>query len=680
MATAAAVLRSVHEHMLLVLFVTASTLAHHGNQFNYNGFNGANLHLNGGANLHPNGLLQLTNTSERQRGYAFYPSPIKFNVSSSKSLMFSTYFVFAIVPQLLNYSGHGMTFVISPSMDFSKATATAYLGLLNSSNNGLEANHVLAVELDTVGSPEFKDIDDNHVGIDVNSMISNDSATASYFSDEEGKNISLMLSSRTPIQMWIDYDGPQMLLNVTIAPLSIRTKPSRPLLSDQIDLSQVIQETMYVGFTAATGALRSSHYILGWSFSESGKAEILDVTKLPPLPPPEKIPTKGVPMVATMLNVMVVAVVLMLVTVGGAVYTVRKKKYEEVYEDWEREYSPHRFSYKALYRATKGFSDSELIGEGGFGKVYKGVLPSADMQVAVKKVSHASAKHKMQQFVAEIVSMGRLRHRNLVHLHGYCRRKGELLLVYDYMPNGSLDKCLYSNERPTLNWSQRFKILRGVACGLLYLHEDWEQIVLHRDIKSANVLLDADLKGKLGDFGLARLYDHDSIPQTTHLVGTVGYLAPELVRTAQATTNTDVYAFGAFMLEVACGRRPIELGRQDLVDWVIECWNKGSIVDACDPSFGGDYVGEQMELVLKLGLFCAHPNSALRPSIRHVTQYLDGDVKFPDISPNSELLDAFHATYYETSNMATFSSSLFGSSTSSQAMSATNDSILIDGP
>ena len=123
----------------------------------------------------------------------------------------------------------------------------------------------MAVELDTVQSPEFKDIDENHVGIDVNSMISNDSAPATYFSDEEGKNKSLMLISGKPIQIWIDYNGAEKLLNVTIAPISV-AKPSRPLLSKVIDLSQILQESMYVGFTAATGAIRSYHYVLGWSF------------------------------------------------------------------------------------------------------------------------------------------------------------------------------------------------------------------------------------------------------------------------------------------------------------------------------------------------------------------------------------------------------------------------------
>ncbi|KAL5817005.1 hypothetical protein ACOSQ3_025383 [Xanthoceras sorbifolium] len=662
---------------VLILPLITLALAQDGNQFIYNGFQGAKLHLDGTANVHSNGLLQLTNTSERQTGYAFYPFPIKFNRSSSQSLLFSTCFVFAIVPEFLNFSGHGMTFVISPSMDFSGATANQYLGLLNSSLNGLPTNHVLAVELDTVKNPELKDIDENHVGIDINNLISNDSAPATYFSEESGKNKSLMLTSGEPIKIWIDYHGAEKLLNVTLAPISI-PKPSRPLLSKVVDLSQILLESMYVGFTASTGTIRSYHYVLGWSFSRSGKTENLDITKLPSLPPPTPLPRNGSQKSEVMIIVVVVAVVLVVITVGAAVYTVRKKKYEEVYEDWEREYSPHRFSYKTLYKATKGFKDSELIGEGGFGKVYRGLLPSSDVQVAVKKVSHDSGKRGMKQFVSEIVSMGRLRHRNLVQLRGYCRLKRELLLVYDYMPNGSLDKILYSNTRPSLNWFQRIRILRGVACGLLYLHEDWEQVVLHRDIKPGNILLDADLNGKLGDFGLAKLYDHDSIPQTTYLVGTVGYLAPELVRTGLATTSTDVYAFGAFMLEVACGRRPIELVKVDLVDWVIDCWTKGSILDAGDPRFEGLYVAEQMELVLKLGLFCSHPNPAARPSMRHVMQYLDGDAKFPDIAPNSNLLDAFRANSNEASNMVPFLS-LFESCSSSYTMSATTDSILIAG-
>ncbi|KAK3406943.1 hypothetical protein EUGRSUZ_K03068 [Eucalyptus grandis] len=241
----------------------------------------------------------------------------------------------------------------------------------------------------------------------------------------------------------------------------------------------------------------------------------------------------------------------------------------------------------------------------------------------------------MRQFIAEIISIGRLRHRNIVTLLGYCRRKGELLLVYDYMPNGSLDKYLYNQPRVTLSWSLRFGVIKGVAYGLSYLHEGWEQVVIHRDIKASNVLLDSELNARLGDFGLARLYDHGADPRTTHLVGTFGYLAPENTRSARATTSTDVFAFGAFLLEVACGRRPIETRGEEpliLVDWVFSCWDKGDILEARDPNLGTDFVAKEVELVLQLGLLCSQSQPTARPSMRQVVQYLDGDLALEELS------------------------------------------------
>ncbi|XAR58959.1 Non-specific serine/threonine protein kinase [Bertholletia excelsa] len=251
----------------------------------------------------------------------------------------------------------------------------------------------------------------------------------------------------------------------------------------------------------------------------------------------------------------------------------------------------------------------------------------------------------MKEFVAEIASIGRLRHRNLVQLLGYCRRKGELLLVYDFMSNGSLDKLLFKKQKAALNWAQRFRIIKGVASALLYLHEEWEQVVLHRDIKASNVLLDADLNGRLGDFGLARLYDHGANPDTTHVVGTVGYLAPELTRTGKATTSTDVFAFGSFLLEVACGRRPIELrGTPEsilLVDWVFEKWKTGVLLEASDPNLGGEYSEWEMGLVLKLGMLCSNSNPAARPSMRQVMQYLAGDASLPEVILDTACIGSF---------------------------------------
>ncbi|XP_042481046.1 L-type lectin-domain containing receptor kinase IV.1-like [Macadamia integrifolia] len=179
----------------------------------------------------------------------------------------------------------------------------------------------------------------------------------------------------------------------------------------------------------------------------------------------------------------------------------RKKKFAEVLEYWELEYGPQRFRYKDLSIATKGFNDKELLGIGGFGKVYKGILPTSK-EVAMKRVSHES-RQGMREFIAEIVSIGKLLHRNII-------------------------------------------TLLGVASALLYLHEEWEKVVVHRDVKSNNVMLDKELNGRLSDFGLARLYDHGSHPKSTHVVGTFGYLAPELARTDRANPSVDVFAFGIF--------------------------------------------------------------------------------------------------------------------------------------
>jgi serine/threonine protein kinase len=242
----------------------------------------------------------------------------------------------------------------------------------------------------------------------------------------------------------------------------------------------------------------------------------------------------------------------------------------------------------------------------------------------------------VKEFVAEVASMGRLRHRNLVPLLGYCRRKGELLLVYKHMPNGSLDKFLYDQGKTlTLGWDQRFGIIKDIAAGLLYLHEEWEQVIVHRDIKPSNVLLDDEMKGRLGDFGLARLYDHGINSYTTRVVGTTGYLAPELMSLGKASPATDVFAFGAFLLEVACRRRPIEQSVEGenfaLVDYVLKHWLNGSLMEAVDSELQCSCDAEEVCLTLKLGLLCSHPLPSERPSMRQVVQYLDGGTAFPEL-------------------------------------------------
>ncbi|TMW91846.1 hypothetical protein EJD97_013823 [Solanum chilense] len=598
--------------------------------FIYNGFNRANLSLDGIAQLTSNGLLELTNTSRLQKGHAFYPTPINFkNLTNGSNFSFSTTFVFAIVPSVL--PGHGMAFVIAPVGGLVDAFPSPFLGLFNDNTTGRVTNHVFAVEFDTLQNREFNDIDGNHVGIDINGLKSIESKTAGYYHGVKFDNMTL--ASGQPMQSWVDYDGVVKQINVTLAPMNV-AKPNAPLLSLLYDLSPILNATMYIGFSGSTGSVVSTQYVLGWSFEMNEIAQGLDLARLPKLPrvgpkKQSKLLLIALPMISAVVVVIAFSVLIY--------YVGRKRKFSELLEDWELEYGPHRFKYKDLYIATKGFANKELLGCGGFGRVYRGVLPTSSIEVAVKKVSHDS-KQGLREFVAEIVSIGRLRHRNLVPLLGYCRRKGELLLVYEYMPNGSLDKFLYDKPICALSWNQRFRVIKGVASALVYLHEEWEQVVIHRDVKASNVLLDSELNAKLGDFGLARLYDHGSDPLTTHIVGTVGYLAPEQTRTGKATTISDVYAFGAFLLEVACGRRPIDPRVSDedivLVDYVFSCWSRGDILRSIDQNLGNEYVKEEVELVLKLGLVCSQTIPTSRPSMRQVLMYLENIVPppLPDLS------------------------------------------------
>ncbi|WJX81877.1 L-type lectin-domain containing receptor kinase S.4 [Trifolium repens] len=532
-------------------------------QLLYNGFKNIspkNLTLNGIAEIEKNGIIRLTNETSRLLGHAFYPLPFQLkNKTTGKVFSFSSSFAISVVPEYPKLGGHGMAFTIAPSKDL-KALPSQYLGLLNSSDVGNFSNHLFAIEFDTVQDFEFGDINDNHVGININSMHSNASVTAGYYDDGFVlQNISI--KSGKPILAWVDYDSSINLISVTLSPTS--NKPKKPILTFNMDLSPILLDTMYVGFSASTGLLASSHYVLGWSFKINGPAPFLDLSKLPQLPQPKKKHT------SLIISVSVVALVIALCSVAFGVYLFRKIKNADVIEAWELEVGPHRYSYQELKKATKGFKEKQLLGQGGFGKVFKGILPKSKIEVAVKRVSHES-KQGLREFVSEIASIGRLRHRNLVMLLGWCRRRGDLLLVYDFMANGSLDK----------------------------------------------------------------LYEHGANPGTTRVVGTLGYLAPELPRTGRATTSSDVFAFGALLLEVVCGRRPIEpKALQEelvLVDWVWERFKDGRMFEVVDPKLNGDFVESEVMMVLKLGLICSNDVPTIRPSMRQVVRILDGEVELPN--------------------------------------------------
>uniref|UniRef100_A0A8R7PA10 non-specific serine/threonine protein kinase n=3 Tax=Triticum urartu TaxID=4572 RepID=A0A8R7PA10_TRIUA len=601
--------------LLLLLMATGRCLAatggggtDDGREFAYNGFTGANLTLDGAA-FTPDGLLMLTNGTTQAKGQAFHPSPLPFRVEANATgaaRSFSTTFVFAIYGQSANLSSPGMAFFVSESNEaLSTAMPGQFLGLLNHTDGGNRSEHIFAVEFDTLFNDDFRDINNNHVGVDVDSLVSVVSAVPGYL-DDFGYNgygpkfNNLSLTSGKAMQVWVDYDGRATQVNVTMAPLGV-ARPKYPLLQTTVDLSGVVQSTACIGFSAATGALATGHFVFGWSFALDSPAPALNISALPALPPLAWPKPKSNSKILEIVLAVTSATVVSAIGLGIYIF-VRRLTYSAVHEDWEVPFGSNRFCYKDLFHATEGFSDKNLLGRGGFGSVYKGVLRKPGMEVAVKRMSHDS-RQGVKEFITEVVSIGRLRHRNITQLLGYCRRKGELLLVYDYMENGSLDKYLHTRNGPTICWSRRYSIVKGVASSLLYLHEDWEQVVIHRDTKASNVLLDSKMNGRLGDFGLARIYDHETTAETTHVAGTIGYLAPELSRAGRPTPFSDVYAFGVFLLEVTCGRKPIFIDEQNnrvlLVEWVLEHHHDGSMLDTVDPRLGREFNTEEVTIVLK---------------------------------------------------------------------------------
>jgi len=588
--------------------------------FVFDSFNGTNLILKADASyIQSQSVIALTKHS-LMFGQALYSIPVQMKRNETFS-SFSTTFVFRMVRPHSDAGGDGMAFFLTPYTSPMGVLPAQYLGLLNLTSNGQEYNHLFAVEFDTNRNMEFHDPNDNHVGVDINSLSSVENENAGYWNGEEFHGFSL--TSGRNIQAWIDYDHLQSCLNVTIT-LAGLPRPQKPLISRKISLQSVLQENMFVGFSAGSCNFLEYHQVLAWSFTTEGRAPPLDISHLPSVANHSRWGFIASVTVATLVT-------LVLLSLAVATVFLKRAKYGEKIEEWEQEFWPHRFTYRELNIATNGFRDENVLGEGGFGRVYRGVLPGSGQEVAVKSITKEFTEG-MKGFVAEISTMGRMQHRNLVPLRGWCRMQKQLFIVYDYMLNGSLDKLIFGNPATVLPWPRRYAILKGVAAGLLYLHEQWEKRVIHRDIKLSNVLLDSELNGRLGDFGLAQLYEHSENLETTIVVGTPGYIAPEIVHTGKPTPSSDVFSFGVLLLEVACGRKSVDLStdaeQQFLVDWVGELSAHES---AADPKLGNEYDAGEMEKVLKLGLLCSITEPKRRLGIRQVCQILEGEAPLPDV-------------------------------------------------
>ncbi|KAL2345973.1 hypothetical protein Fmac_007258 [Flemingia macrophylla] len=279
-----------------------------------------------------------------------------------------------------------------------------------------------------------------------------------------------------------------------------------------------------------------------------------------------------------------------------------------------------------ILKATENFSQANIVGCGGFGLVYKATLRNG-LTLAIKKLSGDLGLME-REFKAEVEALSTAQHENLVTLQGYCVHEGFRLLMYTYMENGSLDYWLHEKaDGPSrLDWPTRLKIAQGASCGLSYMHQICEPHIVHRDIKSSNILLDEKFEARVADFGLARLILPYQTHVTTELVGTVGYIPPEYGQAWVATLRGDVYSFGVVMLELLTGRRPVDVSKSkmsgELVAWVQQMRSEGKQDQVFDPLLRGNGFEEEMQQVLDVACVCVNQNPFKRPSIREVVEWL----------------------------------------------------------
>ncbi|XP_073003259.1 protein NSP-INTERACTING KINASE 1-like [Typha latifolia] len=286
-----------------------------------------------------------------------------------------------------------------------------------------------------------------------------------------------------------------------------------------------------------------------------------------------------------------------------------------------------RFPFRELQIATNNFSSKSILGKGGFGNVYKGQLHDGTL-VAVKRLKDGNAAGGETQFQTEVEMISLAVHRNLLKLYGFCMTTTERLLVYPYMSNGSVASRL--KAKPTLDWSTRKRIALGAARGLLYLHEQCDPKIIHRDVKAANILLDDYCEAVVGDFGLAKLLDHRDSHVTTAVRGTVGHIAPEYLSTGQSSEKTDVFGFGILLLELITGLRAIEFGKAAnqkgaMLEWVKKIHLEKKLDMLVDKDLKHNYDRIELEEMVQVALLCTQYLPGHRPKMSEVVRMLEGD-------------------------------------------------------
>ncbi|XP_010273743.1 PREDICTED: L-type lectin-domain containing receptor kinase IX.1-like [Nelumbo nucifera] len=698
--------RTLHLHspilpyVLFYISIILSSLIPSSNSLSFN-FSSSddktrdNLILLGDAVFSKNGVELTINTLDSSlngsEGRVIYKEPVRLWDKETGDLTdFNTNFSFTI--KLLSDSnfGDGLAFFLTPNGSIiPPQSGGGCLGLLSFDRRfDNTENQLIAVEFDTF--PNDWDPDYNHVGIDVNSVFS--VATAEWSSSN--------IINGSTVDARIIYNSSTKLLSVFFTYDEKPVSGESRNLSHIVDMRKFLPEWVTIGLSATTGKFVELHQLHSWDFYSSLEVKVSNSTvgndghnstmgsnstlgNGGHNSTSEATEIKKTNNTRLIVGLVVGAVTSMGLLAGMIWFIMHMKRMRDMEEvksavlnndgsmndEFEMGVGPKRFLYGELAQATNDFDEEQKLGEGGFGSVYRGFLSDLNLEVAVKRVSKGS-KQGIKEYMSEVKIISQLRHKNLVQLVGWCHQRNEFLLVYEFMPNGSLDSHLFGRQDShSLTWKVRHNIAVGLASGLLYLHEEWEQCVLHRDIKSSNVMLDSSFNAKLGDFGFARLVDHGQLAQTTVLAGTMGYMAPECVMTPKYSKESDVYSYGIVALEIACGRRPVEprleTSKVRLVEWVWELYGRGSLLQAADSrlvSMGFDE--KQMECLMVVGLWCAHPDFNLRPSIKQAMQVLCFEAPLPFLPPKMPML-TFSAPEFNDYDPSTSSSGATNSSTAS---------------
>ncbi|CAA7049633.1 unnamed protein product, partial [Microthlaspi erraticum] len=350
-------------------------------------------------------------------------------------------------------------------------------------------------------------------------------------------------------------------------------------------------------------------------------------------PPPSdgsrKMSTRVIAAIVVPIVVIIIIIIIVVLIIRRSALLCWKKKPFQEFDFSQSGISAVRslqFDFKAIEFATDKFSNK--LGQGGFGEVFKGTLLNGT-EVAVKRLSKTSSQGALE-FKNEVVVVAKLQHKNLVRLHGFCLEGEEKILIYEFVPNKSLDYFLFDpTKKGELDWTKRYNIIGGITRGILYLHHDSRLTIIHRDLKASNILLDADMNPKIADFGMARIFEmHQNGANTNRIVGTRGYMPPEYVMHGQFSTKSDVYSFGVLVLEIICGRQNMFVHQADtttvenLVTYAWRLWRDGRPLELVDSTISENCQTEEVTRCIHVALLCVQHDPTDRPDLSTIDMML----------------------------------------------------------